>query len=248
MGEIFDESNKQTAYKLPNWSQLEDNAVDIERSLDRCQGDDPHPSSDRACLRNATEDWDSQLNNVYQSLLSDLGPRAKNSLVDSERQWVKFQKSEEKTIDGLLNKPESNVAFERARMQLHQTRANELRVSASDYDVPEMGYMTESCLLKAPDSKATNACYAQRLDIAEGNMKGTYELLLSKLNPRERSLVKNSQGEWRKFQTNENIYLDNLHPQISSSMNVSAVAAKMQIIENRTSQFDFLLRNHQPGR
>lgn len=248
MGETFDESSNKSVYKLPDWSRHEDNAVDIERLLDRCKGDDPHPVTDRACLRDATKDWDGQLNNVYQSLLSDLGPRAKISLLESERQWIKFQQSEEKTINGLLNKPDSNVAFERARMQLHKTRADELRVPASAYDVPEMGQPTESCMAKAGSVKEENSCYTRRLDIAEGNLKGTYELLLSKLNPKEQSLLKTSQGEWRKFQSKETAYLDNLHPQVSSAVNVRAIAAKMQIIENRTSQFDFFLRNHQRGR
>lgn len=239
------EASKNSSYTVPNWSQLEDNAVDIKTALYRCQDEDPHPSSDRACLSTATKEWDNQLNNVYQSLLSDLNPKAAGSLVDSERQWIQFQQKEEKAINGILNRPNSNVAYERARMQLHETRAEELRVSASDYDTPSLGEATDACLAQARNSKSTNICYQKRLEQADGIMKGTYEQLLGILTPQEKSLLRASQEQWRHFQAKEYRYIENLHPQIGSSMNLSSVAAKLQISEGRNSQLEFFLKSYQ---
>ena len=244
MGEHLEtNSSREEKYTVPDWSRLEDNMVKIEQSLDRCQNDG-EPSTDKACLRSAKDDWDDQLDVVYQSLMSDLNPATAKSLRDSERQWIKFQNEEETAIDTLLGKPGGNdVAAERARMELKRTRAEELRVPVSGYDVPDLGYPTADCLSRATDSRSTNACYINRLNIAEGNMKGTYELLLSKLNPSERATLISSQVEWRDFRDQENNYLHKLFRQRGAYVPAERIAAQVQITEDRTKQFDFYLRN-----
>ncbi len=250
MGEEFDRGEKADAYRMPEWSRFENNMVKLEQQLDRCKGDgeDSHPSNDRACLKTAAKEWDVQLNNVYQALQDDLPSSTANSLKNSERKWIGFQQAEEKAIKTILDKPDSNVAAARAYMELPKFRAEELRVSASDYDLPDLGYPTENCLQNARDAKSVNACYFNRINIAEGNMKGTYELLLSKLTPNEQKVLRASQAKWLDFRNEENKYIYSLHPQSGKYLPVSGVAAQIMVTEDRTRQFDHYLRNYQRGR
>lgn len=245
MGEKFEgKSSTEEKFTTPDWSRFENNRVKIETTLDRCQNDG-EPSTDKACLNSARNSWDDQLNDVYQSLKLDLPAKTGNALRDSERQWIKFQNAEEKTIDSLLGKTGDNdVAAARARMELKKTRAEELRIPVSGYDLPDLGFPTKDCLSKATDATSSNACFNNRLDIAEGNMKGTYELLLSKLNPKEKAALLTSQVQWREFRDDETNYLRKLFPQNGGYVSASRIAAQTQIAEDRTKQFDFYLRNH----
>lgn len=236
-------AKQNTDFKLKDWSLLEDQAVYNKTSLYKCMGDEPNEKTEVDCFKRSTSNWNDQLNNVYSALKQELNPKASAALVKAEREWVDFQQTELKAIDTILGNPGNDVARERAKSDLHMSRAEQLRTSASDYDVPDLGMPTNQCLEKARDVRGTNACYIDRVRIANANMKGTFELLLDKLNPKERRALNASQAEWKEFRDHENTYIHNLHGQRGAQINVSAIAAQVQIVEDRTKQFDWYLRN-----
>ncbi|MEX6687979.1 lysozyme inhibitor LprI family protein [Danxiaibacter flavus] len=51
------------------------------------------------CAYKALNKWNAKLNTTYKSLLAKLDSTAKNSLIEAQRQWIKFKEKEIDLID-----------------------------------------------------------------------------------------------------------------------------------------------------
>lgn len=244
MTEHFELSAHKGAPQI-DWESFSVNASNIESNRSSCQSEDPHPANDRDCLNSAKTAWDHQLNAVYQGLMKEVTPQTTGKLLqETQREWIKFQQSEQKVIDKLLNTDDANVLIARAKMQLHQDRAQELLGMRIDF--PSLGDRADACINNSTGTKSMNACITERLDEAEKSLNNTYNALRNHLTPQDKEMLKSSQLQWLSFRTKDNSFINSYNPLPGGMLSRDGAYAKLNVTEHRTKQLQFLLTNLQP--
>lgn len=66
----------------------------ISESLDQCIEQDPSTSGQLECMDIAFDKWDKELNRIYTILMNRLDDDSKETLRESQRQWIKFMDKE----------------------------------------------------------------------------------------------------------------------------------------------------------
>ncbi|MDX1440369.1 MAG: lysozyme inhibitor LprI family protein [Rubricoccaceae bacterium] len=77
-------------------SAQQDSEHPIDLRLDECIEEDPSTHGTVACMRTAYDEWDAELNRVYQQLLTELShdDDATASLRSAQRAWIGFRDAE----------------------------------------------------------------------------------------------------------------------------------------------------------
>lgn len=76
--------------------------TEAQKKLENCIAEsDLTTASMTNCANNASEDWDKELNQVYQELMNKLNPKAKEELRLSQLKWLKHRDKELEFIDAM---------------------------------------------------------------------------------------------------------------------------------------------------
>ncbi len=75
------------------------------------------------CAYKALNQWDAKLNATYKSLLVKLDSTAKNTLIEAQRQWIKFKEKEIGLIDATYGSAQGTMwRIVRAQKVMNLTR------------------------------------------------------------------------------------------------------------------------------
>lgn len=113
------------------YTQTKSKEDKIDRELQQCLDKKENQSTADMvdCAYKALNKWDAKLNTTYKSLLSKLDSTGKNSLVEAQRQWIKFKEKEIGLIDATYGSAQGTMwRIVRAQkvMDLTKQRAIEL--------------------------------------------------------------------------------------------------------------------------
>ncbi len=81
-------------FLIPLASAQEETSHPIDTRLNACIETDPSTHGTVACLHIAHDEWDDELNQVYQQLLIELDDDADALLRTTQRQWIAFRDAE----------------------------------------------------------------------------------------------------------------------------------------------------------
>lgn len=75
----------------------------IDRKMDACLEKDSTTVGMKNCTQQAIDDWDAELNRVYKALRSKLNAKAKQSLKNSQLQWINYRDAAFVAIDAIYD-------------------------------------------------------------------------------------------------------------------------------------------------
>jgi uncharacterized protein YecT (DUF1311 family) len=81
----------------------------INKQLDACIDKNRSNAGMIGCYEQAEKRWDNELNKLYKALLSKLNPEGKESLEQSQKQWLKYRDAEFKTIRAIYSTMEGRM-------------------------------------------------------------------------------------------------------------------------------------------
>ena len=87
------------------YSQDEPDKHRIDIQLEECLNDEWTVSTVdiMICVDNALNEWDKELNAVYQKLMKKLSAEQKTTLREAQKEWIKFRDREYDNIDSIYN-------------------------------------------------------------------------------------------------------------------------------------------------
>ncbi len=80
-------------------SQIDENKIDLQLKSCLTQLSEPTTTNMCNCTYDAINQWDVQMNAVYNELMNKLKSQAKNKLKTAQKQWVAFKEKEVALID-----------------------------------------------------------------------------------------------------------------------------------------------------
>ncbi len=105
--------------------------IDIEAKTQKCLEIDYSTAGQRKCMFEAQKDWDTELNKYYKLLLNKLPEKAVKTLIDAQRNWIKFRDAEFLYINeyyfGVKQGTMFHIVAEEKRKEIIEARANELK-------------------------------------------------------------------------------------------------------------------------
>jgi len=111
-------------------SELTGELAQIERDLEACIQEDFSTAGMAQCTAQAYEEWDENLNRIYNELRSQLTPAAEESLISAQLSWIEYRDKEFNFIDKIFSANEGTMYIpinEHARVSVVKTRTLELQ-------------------------------------------------------------------------------------------------------------------------
>jgi uncharacterized protein YecT (DUF1311 family) len=116
-------------------------ATPIDVSLVKCRKLASDPAAKAGCSRQASEEWDAEMNEAYGRLRRDLPPKTANALRTAQRAWLVFRDAEYKAIGKIYRGLGKISAPMRAYSELNTVRQRTLILKT--YAAPDIGGKAE---------------------------------------------------------------------------------------------------------
>jgi uncharacterized protein YecT (DUF1311 family) len=126
--------------KISKWKQFVDiflqsneikddtNSDSIDQELDDCLSKIGFPKDSYVCFDNAYDQWNKELNRIYQILIKQQEDNGQEELIAAESMWIKYRDKEFKLIDRIYPEEETGKIQKLSRkVELVRTRCLELR-------------------------------------------------------------------------------------------------------------------------
>lgn len=103
----------------------------IGATLEKCLGNDSTTSHQVDCAYQAYDSWDVELNKNYRLILAKLGPKERDAIMASQRNWLVYRDSEFAAIDAIYYNNLEGTMYNAMRIldrtSIVEQRANQLK-------------------------------------------------------------------------------------------------------------------------
>ncbi len=109
----------------------------IDQKIENCSKKAISTLDSESCLQQGYSDWDKELNIQYQALLKDQSAAAKKAIVQSQRDWLVYQKSYFAALDKFYQQQQGTVwgiVDAQAKLDFIRNKAIELNTLAASLD------------------------------------------------------------------------------------------------------------------
>ncbi|WP_369788524.1 lysozyme inhibitor LprI family protein [Rouxiella sp. WC2420] len=110
----------------------------IDKKIEDCSKKAVSTLDSEGCLQQGYTDWDKELNVQYQALLKGQSAAAKKAIVQSQRDWLVYQKSYFAALDKFYQQQQGTVwgiVDLQAKLDFIRNKAIELNTMAASLDV-----------------------------------------------------------------------------------------------------------------
>jgi uncharacterized protein YecT (DUF1311 family) len=97
---------KSNPHQETHKSEIE---INIDKTENECMENNPTQGGINNCAGKSLEAWDKALNEIYGKLMKRLNEKAKISLRDSQREWIKYRDSHFKFLEAYYEKFEGSM-------------------------------------------------------------------------------------------------------------------------------------------
>ncbi|MEG3135492.1 lysozyme inhibitor LprI family protein [Rouxiella sp. T17] len=110
----------------------------IDQKIQDCSAKAVSTIDSQGCLQQGYTDWDKELNSQYQALLKEQPAKVKKAIVQSQRDWLTYQKSYFSALDSFYQQQQGTVwglVDLQAKLDFIRAKAIELNTMAGSLDV-----------------------------------------------------------------------------------------------------------------
>lgn len=110
----------------------------IDQKIQECSAKAVSTVDSEGCLQQGYADWDKELNNQYQALIKEQPAPVKKAIVQSQRNWLTYQKSYFAALDTYYQQQQGTVwglVDAQAKLDFIRAKAIELNTMAGSVDV-----------------------------------------------------------------------------------------------------------------
>lgn len=110
----------------------------IDQKIESCSKKAVSTIDSESCLQQGYSDWDKELNVQYQALLKGQSAAAKKAIVQSQRDWLVYQKSYFTALDKFYQQQQGTVwgiVDAQAKLDFIRNKAIELNTMAGSLDL-----------------------------------------------------------------------------------------------------------------